>query len=151
MNEPADQTTPRCPWCSAPVAAGTEHCPACGAALVDETGGTEIPGLTEVDPQVVVEEAAAQKRMQRARTQSSNSMGVVVGGVLGGPLGALVGGAIQSALTDKSASAGGVGSGWASPSVAAAPRTRRWRSRSPAPMRAQATSAGDDSRFLRLA
>jgi hypothetical protein len=93
----------QCPWCSAPVPDGTEHCPSCQAALVDHTGGTQIPGVTEVDPQVIAEEASARKMMERARTPKPGVVGRTVGGVLGGALGAAVGGAIESALTDRPA------------------------------------------------
>jgi hypothetical protein len=90
-----------CPWCSAPVPDGSEHCPSCQAALVDHTGGTQIPGVTQVDPQVIAEEAMARKLMQRARTPKPGVVGRTFGGVLGGSLGAAVGGAIEAALTDR--------------------------------------------------
>ena len=38
-----------CPWCSAPIPAEVHVCPRCGAA-VEGSVGTEIPGLTTVDP-----------------------------------------------------------------------------------------------------
>ena len=44
--------TPRCPWCSAQLPAGSpEACPSCGATLTSPTGAEpEIAGVTSLDP-----------------------------------------------------------------------------------------------------
>jgi hypothetical protein len=49
----------RCPWCSAKAPAGATHCPACGASLAERErlDGMVIPGVTDVDPDLVETES----------------------------------------------------------------------------------------------
>ena len=58
----ATSPTPACPWCSAPLP-GVEAatCPSCGARLVEEEGGVEIPGVTAVDPGLLAAATAPRK------------------------------------------------------------------------------------------
>jgi hypothetical protein len=60
------QPTGECPWCSAPVAAGVDQCPSCGAALTDTASGMDFPiaGVTAVAPELV---AYAEKAAQRKK------------------------------------------------------------------------------------
>lgn len=53
-----------CPWCSAPLPAGSvETCPSCGAQLVPDTDA-QVPGVTAIDPEAIVR-AAHQPTPQR--------------------------------------------------------------------------------------
>jgi hypothetical protein len=65
----------RCPWCSAllPEAAGAT-CPACGAALHGDPPA-EIPGLTQVDPEVL-RRAAPKSRPRSPGWLSRKILGV---------------------------------------------------------------------------
>ena len=53
---------PRCPWCSAalPTRGALTACPSCGASLVQ--ADEEIPGLTRVDPEVLIRSKPAPAR-----------------------------------------------------------------------------------------
>jgi hypothetical protein len=60
---------PRCMWCSAPLATGTEvTCPTCGAKLVGE--GDDVPGVTAIDPAAIVSGSRAPKPQKRSRWMS---------------------------------------------------------------------------------
>jgi hypothetical protein len=52
-----EEAEPVCPWCSAKAPAGAIHCPACSASLAEREslGGIAIPGVTEVDPDLIEE------------------------------------------------------------------------------------------------
>lgn len=54
--------TRRCPWCSAalPTRGALTACPSCGASLVQ--ADEEIPGLTRVDPEVLIRSKPAPAR-----------------------------------------------------------------------------------------
>ena len=53
-SETAPAPVAECPWCSAPLATGTEErCPSCGAAL-HESDGSEVPGVTRIDHEALL-------------------------------------------------------------------------------------------------
>jgi hypothetical protein len=58
-----------CPWCSARVAAGAGRCSSCGAAIAqrDDLAGLVIPGVTAVDPNLVVEGSSLANPMLRTQ------------------------------------------------------------------------------------
>lgn len=58
-DEPSSATS-RCPWCSAVIPAGSEVCPACGAALVASADGG-VPGVTAIDTDAVLRSRSAGK------------------------------------------------------------------------------------------
>ncbi|HLX34037.1 MAG TPA: zinc-ribbon domain-containing protein [Candidatus Limnocylindrales bacterium] len=69
MTEPASPTPPAgatdriCPWCSAANPSDATTCHACGAALVEQQPGEDIPGVTVVDPGAVAAAAQADAKM----------------------------------------------------------------------------------------
>jgi hypothetical protein len=95
----SDMPARQCPWCSASVPEGATNCPSCQAALVDATGGMAIPGVTAVDPEVIVQEAATRKRLERVKNQAPGGAGLGLMG--GGLLGALVAGAVKAAANSR--------------------------------------------------
>jgi hypothetical protein len=52
---PGPAPSHRCPWCSALTPPGATHCPSCGASLAERESldGMPIPGVTEIDPEVL--------------------------------------------------------------------------------------------------
>jgi hypothetical protein len=91
-----------CGWCSTPVTPEMTQCPGCGVSLTEtEDLGLPLPGVTQVDPQVIASEAAARKRLEIAKNPAPHVVGRTLGGLGGGVFGALIGEAIESALVSK--------------------------------------------------
>jgi hypothetical protein len=101
--QPEPSGPDECPWCSATVPEGATHCPSCQAALVESpaVANLEIPGVTEVDPGVIADEAAARRAFKRAKAQSTHVLGPTLGIIGGGSIGHIVGNAIEDLLSAR--------------------------------------------------
>lgn len=53
-----------CPWCSAAVPAGVVRCPACGATI-QAAEEPQLPGVTAIDPQVVLWSVRSMERRRQ--------------------------------------------------------------------------------------
>jgi hypothetical protein len=89
---PADASRHHCQWCSAPTPPGAIRCPACGASLAEREslGGVQIPGVTEVDPQLIYAEQQtarlARKNAALGTFDSDSGLGSGIASTLAGGL-----------------------------------------------------------------
>lgn len=56
----------KCAWCSAPVEADAERCPACGATL-QAAEEPQLPGVTAVDSQAILWSVRSAERRRRSK------------------------------------------------------------------------------------
>jgi hypothetical protein len=83
----------RCPWCSAVTPPGATHCPSCGASLAERESldGMPIPGVTEIDPEVLRRHELTHKVMSGpaakiAALSPTVSFGLAVASTLSGEM-----------------------------------------------------------------
>jgi hypothetical protein len=83
----------RCPWCSALTPLGATHCPSCGASLAERESldGMPIPGVTEIDPEVLRRHELTHKVMSGpaakiAALSPTVSFGLAVASTLSGEM-----------------------------------------------------------------